>query len=195
MATANQDRTGNLTYAGKFGDVTVLAEYMMNNSTRISQPTAGTGRALGATYASGPINVGVAYTKIESDVGAQDEVTHVTAGAGYNFGDGKVSVGYAKNAIATSGVSDNTETNMWAGASFNISSKIAATAAYYKNTSNGFGSTVDKTKNTVMAGVTYDLSKKTALYLEMDRSVANAGAATSLDVTTVGTSLGLSTSF
>jgi predicted porin len=192
--SANQDRTGNLTYTGKFGDVTVLAEYMANNSTKIAQPTAGTGRSVGAIYAGGPINVGVAYTKIEASLGGTDEVTHVTAGAGFNFGDGKVSVGYAKNAIATSGVSDNTETNMWAGASFNISSKIAVTGAYYKNTTNAFGSSVDATKNTVMAGVTYDLSKKTQVYFEMDRAVANAGGA-AIDVTTVGSSLGLSTSF
>ena len=98
--TANQDRTGNMSYSKKFGDITVLAEYMMNNSTRITQPTGGTGRALGALYASGPINAGLAYTKIEASLGFTDEVTHVTAGAGFNFGDGKVSVGYAKNAIA-----------------------------------------------------------------------------------------------
>ena len=193
--SANQDRTGNLSYSKKFGDITVLAEYMANNATKTAQPTAGAGRALGLIYASGPINAGLAYTKIEASAGYTDEVTHVTAGAGYNFGDGKVSVGYAKNAIATTGVSDNTETNMWAGASYNMSTKMAVTAAYYKNTSNGFGSTVDVTKNTVMAGGTYAMSKKTELYLEMDRSVANAGVATSIDVTTVGTSAGLSTSF
>ncbi|MGV8933142.1 MAG: hypothetical protein ACOH1I_00855, partial [Gallionellaceae bacterium] len=66
--------------------------------------------------------------------------------------------------------------------------------AYYKNTTNAFGSSVDATKNTVMAGVTYDLSKKTQVYFEMDRAVANAGGA-AIDVTTVGSSLGLSTSF
>jgi predicted porin len=202
-----------MVFKTKFDAVTVQLEYMVNNGDKAAQPQGGTGRALGVAYASGPINVGFAYTAIEADkaAGFDNATTHMTAGAGYNFGDGKVSVGYAKNTIKASGagnpaVAEDTNTNMWLGASYNLSSKATVTAAYYKNAAVALsaptstvavpvpGSGNEATKNTVMVGVTYALSKATALYFEMDRAVSNAGGA-AIDATTVGTAAGLSTSF
>jgi len=189
------DRTGNLTYTGKFGDVTVLAEYDVTNATKTTQPSTGAGRAVGVMYASGPINVGASYTAIESSVGSDTPVTHVSLGGGFKFGDGKVSVGYAKKATKTT-ASDSTQADMWLGASYNVSSKIGATAAYYSRASNtGAAGASDSTSKVAMIGVTYNLSKATQLYLETDKTTTVAAAAGSPDVITTGTSFGLSTSF
>ncbi|HUX89074.1 MAG TPA: porin [Gallionellaceae bacterium] len=208
------DRAGNMTYAGKFGDVTVMAEYDVNNGDRnqdVGSTTApGKARALGLTYASGAINAGIAYTAVEAGVSMvtnpanptwvmspNDGITHITAGAGYNFGDGKASIGYAKKATKSLNTanSDATDTNMWLGASYNMTAKSAVTAAYYKKTTNsGLVDAFDADSNVLMAGVTYNLSKATQLYAEADKTtVVGTGDAT--DQITTGVSAGLSTSF
>jgi predicted porin len=229
-----QDRTGSLIYKGKFGDIGVQLEYDVTDATKNTQPGGSNGKAVGVTYASGPINVGVAYTIYGADpamvaAGIDNVTTHITAGAGYNYGDGKVSVGYAKNTIqqgakllnfvtptgtavpTTPGGTapgDTVETNMWLGASFNMSSKVGLTAAYYSNVTNSGSSaapsatspgSADTTKKIIMVGATYNLSKATQLYVEMDRAVSNTGVTgtgtQTVEFTTVGTSLGLSTAF
>jgi predicted porin len=197
-SSANASREGNLRYSIKTGDVTVMAEYDMNNSYESRQPTSGTGRAVGATYAVGAINAGAVYTTKEEftpAAGGTGATTHVTAGAGYNYGDGKVSVGYAKKATKVATTSDITATNMWVGANFNMSPKMTVTGAYYLRATNTGGANVDDVKsNTLMAQVVYSMSMKTQLYFEADRSVSNAGG-TALDVITTGMSAGLDVKF
>ena len=189
--SAFASRAGNVRYSNTMGDVTVLAEYDINNSYQSRQPTTGTGRALGLTYASGALNAGAVYTAKEADVGSDNSSTHLTAGAGYKFGDAKVSVGYAKKSTKTA-ADDSTATNMWVGASYNMSAKLAVTAAYYSLATNtGVSGAADVTKKTTMAQATYAMSKKTTLYAEADRTVDNAGA----DAVTSGISAGLDVKF
>lgn len=206
------DRAGSMAYGGKFGDVSVIAEYYVNNGNKaqdVDPSTApGKGRALAVNYASGAINAGFAYTVVEPGlvyatapttgitVTQNDGITHITAGAGYNFGDGKVSVGYAKKNTKAIAASDATDTNMWLGASYNLSTKMAVTAAYYSNAKNtGAAGANDSTKKTLMAGVAYGLSKATQVYLEIDKATSNTGVAGAADTIVSGTSAGLSTSF
>ena len=189
------DRAGNLVYTGKFGDVSVTAEYDVNNSTKTTQPTVGAARAVGVQYASGAINLGAAYTAAEATLGQDNAMTHVTVGGGYNFGDAKVSVGYAKKATKTA-ASDSTDTNMWFGGSFNVSSKVGVSAAYYSNATNsGATGAADGTKKIMIVGATYSLSKKTLMYVSLDKTTANTGATNAQDVVTNGSTLGLSTTF
>jgi len=197
-----QDRAGSVQYTNKFGDVGLTLEYDVNNGDKATQPRGGVARAVGVTYATGPVNVGVAYTTVEPSAGSTDKVVHMTAGAGFNFGDGKVSVGYAKNTIdafAGAGMSDEKDTNMWAGVSYNVSSATAVSFAYYKNAfTSGLqaaAGAVDSSKTTMIVAATYALSKKTNLYFAMDRAVYNAGTTTAVDETTTGTSAGLNTAF
>ena len=189
-----QDRAGNVTYSMQTGDVKVLAEYQIANGYQSRQPSTGTGRAIGATYASGPINAGFAYTAQEASVGVDDSNTHMTVGAGYNYGDGKVSVGYAKKATKTA-ANDSTATNMWIGADYNMSAKMAVTGAYYSKAANtGVAGADDSTTKVTMAMVTYSLSKKTTTYFEADRKVTNAGGGAA-DAVTSGFSAGLDVKF
>jgi len=210
--SVNVDRAGSVQYTNKFGDVGLVLEYDVNNGDKTTQPAGGVARAIGLTYATGPVNVGFAYTAVEPSAGQEDKVAHMTVGAGFNFGDGKVSVGYAKNTIAApstpagapAAIAEETDTNMWAGVSYNITSATAVSAAYYKNafvqmgsnyTATGLITAPEATKNTIIVAATYALSKKTNLYFEMDRSVSNAGSTGAKDATTIGTAAGLNTAF
>jgi len=205
-------RNGGMQVGLNLGDVKVNAEYVMNDAgaSRQSEYMAA-GRAVGVTYASGAINVGAAYSTQEATrssmttgpLNYDNSVTHMTAGAGYNFGDGKVSVGYAKKTTkgpatpATPG--DNTEANMWLGASYNLSSAMAVTGAYYNKVTNaGTANLSDTTAKTMVVGLTYALSKKTLVYVEMDKTATSTGAVTptaAVDTTMSGTAAGLSTVF
>ena len=193
--TTGTERSNNISYENKFGDVSLRAQYVMNNAQAGSQPSSGAGRAVGVDYASGPISVGLSYTATEDSTAAGDDAaTRVTGGAGFDFGDGKVSVGYDKNSNKTA-ANDNFSTNMWLGAKYNVSSKIGATLAYYKNTANDGGTTsVDSNKSRIIGAVTYSLSKRTTAYFEMDTQTSNAGG-TAIDVKTTGSGIGLATTF
>ena len=195
-------RSGGMQVSSKFGDVTVTAGYDSNNAQPAAQATTGTGRVVAATYASGAINAGAAYSAQESGTTGNfaNAATHVTAGAGYNFGDGKVSVGYAKKATGAA-VNEATVTDMWLGASYNMSPKIGVTAAYYSTATNtGVVDAANATRNVMVVAGTYALSKRTQLYAAIDRTASDTG----LNVTTEpgnsktvmsGTSLGITTTF
>ncbi len=191
-----QDRAGNVVYSNTFGDVSVRAEYDVTNATKTSQPSTGAGRAVGVTYASGAINAGVAYSAQEASAAGlayDDSMTHVTAGAGYKFGDAKVSVGYAKKATKTA-ANDNTSTNMWLGGSFKATGAVNVSAAYYNRVTNtGAANALDNTTKVMIVGATYDLSKKTQMYVSFDKTTLSVDG--SADVVTNGSTIGVSTVF
>lgn len=213
------DRAGSMQYSNKFGDLTMILEYDVNNGDRkqdVGSTTApGKGRGLALMYASGPINAALSYTVVEPGAvytvvggtgpanpaavtpGLAGQITHIAAGAGYSYGDGKVSVGYTKqNTQDFAGVaSDATNTNMWAGVAHKVTGKAEVSAAYYSRTTNsGATNANDKTSKVMMVAATYALSKATTAYLEFDKTTTNAGGAAQ-DVITNGTSIGLNTSF
>jgi predicted porin len=173
--TANITRNdSDISYTGKFGDITVMADKTMGAATSDSGATA----AAGVSFVGGPITAVVSYTKIKAAASPtliSTDVTHIQAGAGFNFGDGSVKIGYAQQKNADSSASgassvgnDVTTTNIWLGGNFNISSKIGVTAAYYKNTL-AVTAANDVVTTNVVAAVTYALSKKTAMYVEADK--------------------------
>ncbi|MFA6901634.1 MAG: porin [Gallionellaceae bacterium] len=186
----------DIAYTGKFGDITVMANKAMGTAGDDSSSNA----AVGATFKSGPINAGAAYSTAKPAVGSDASETQMTVGAGFNFGDGSVMAGYAT--LTTKGASaafeDAKRNNMWIGASFNMSSKIGLLAGYYKTATKAtvaLGAVQNEATDVRMVvGGTYSLSKRTKLYAEIDRKTTNAGGAAS-DVGTSGYALGLSTTF
>lgn len=199
-------------YTNKFGDISVDAQYVMDNADTASNTVAsvGQGRALAVDYAAGPISVGVSYSSQDSSVqtgtNLENPVTLVTAGAGFNYGDGIAKIGYAKKTtkagtVAT-GAYEATDTSMWLGANYNVSSKIGATLAYYKNTTNaGSAGAVDVNKAKLIGMVTYAMSKNTTAYVGAERESAETlatGSTTALSAdstVTNSTSVGLAIKF
>ena len=189
---AHGERYNNdISYTGKFDAVTVMAEYAMGDQT------AGDGRAstnaVGAGFASGDINVGGAYSKTKpASPATLSEETHFTVGAGFKFGDAKVSAGYAKNTVTPAGTtgSDTVNTYTFLGGNFKASSAVNVLAAYYRQVANAGGA--DTTTSTIVAAATYSLSKRTNMYVELDKkSVDNSVTTTDSS----GYSLGLATTF
>jgi predicted porin len=191
-------------YSNKFGDISVAAQYIMNNQDTASNSPASTGqgRSVGVDYAAGPISVGGSYTTVDSDVrtgtNKENPTTNVTAGAGFNFGDGTAKIGYAKKTTGAGSLAagqltnDATSTTMWVGANYNVSSKIGAALAYYKNTANagnaggGTAAAVDVVKTKLMGMVTYAMSKKTTAYLGAETESADVASTTTNSVGTTG---------
>lgn len=189
-------------YTGKFGDVTVMADRSMGSTSTTSTTApaapatsqalngsdAGATTAVGVSYASGAVNVGGSYSKVKSSntvTAPGSDMTHWQLGAGFNFGDGSVKIGYAdqKNAdtsatgtVATVGTDVETK-NMWIGANYNFTSKVGVTAAYYKSTLAVTGSG-DVVGTNLVVAATYALSKKTALYAEVDKQTVDGGSDT-----------------
>ena len=197
-STANKRYDNDISYTNKFGDVTVMAEHTI--PTTGDDSTAAT--AAGVTFASGPINVGAAYTATKAAAATNNaDARHMTVGGGFNFGDGKVSVGYAKNEAKSATVTstDTIATNMWVGASFNVSSKIGVTAAYYKLTNTASvaagAASVDLNTTKLMLGATYALSKRTNFYALLDKGTVETGTTTVTSTDNSGAALGLATTF
>ena len=198
-------------YTNKFGDISVNAQYEMDNADTASNTKAsvGQGRALAVDYAAGPISAGASYTSRDSSVqtgtNLENPITLVTAGAGFNYGSGVAKVGYAKKTtkagVIATGAIEGTDTTMWLGANYIVSSKIGATLAYYKNTTNSgaIGGSTDVVKTKLIGMVNYALSKNTTAYVGAEResaeTLATATTLTADASVTSSTSVGLAIKF
>ena len=198
-------------YTNKFGDISVDAQYVMDNADTATNTRAsvGQGRALAVDYAAGPISVGASYSSSDSSVqtgtNLENPVTLVTAGAGFNFGNGTAKVGYAKKTtkggVIATGAIEATDTSLWLGANYNVSSKVGATLAYYKNTTNSgaIGGSVDVNKSKLIGMVTYAMSKNTTAYVGAEResaeTLATATTLTADQSVTSSTSAGVAIKF
>ena len=177
----------DVSYTGKFGDVTVMAEHNVPATGDDSSSTT----AAGVGFSSGPITVGGAYSATKAVVGSIADTKYYTVGAAFNFGDGKVSVGHSNNTVAAavSGGNDTVTKQTFIGASYNVTSKVGVTAAVYKKV---VTVAADVTDTKMMLAATYALSKRTNFYAEIDKN-SNDTAGTTTD--TNGYSLGLATTF
>ncbi len=161
-------------YTYTTGPITARAEYAFGeNAGAFSQ---GATRAIGATYASGPITVGGAYTRQNQNNAAAAPVKNFTFGGAYSIDPLRVSAGYAKNSV-DGGADDKL---WWLGASYNATAEAAVTAGYFDRKVTVAGA--DTKGKLFIVGGTYALSKRTNLYADIDytRTTPPAGAQTSL---------------
>lgn len=141
------------------------------NDTGTTLTTATSGMTgLNATYAAGPLMVGLGYGKLESSAGAVNAQTDSTGlVATYNFGVAKLFAGYtraktqANTAVNT--YTEATETNLGVSVPMGAATLMAG---YGRNTQDFtvLGASAGQTGNDLVVGVNYDLSKRTALYVK-----------------------------
>ncbi|MET0858879.1 MAG: porin [Telluria sp.] len=184
-ATAGTRKDNDIQYSGKFGDVTVRAEYALGEVAGSS--ANGSTRALGANYASGPLKLGGSYTKGKQNVGSANvpnykDYDHYNVGGAYNFGKLTAAVGYV-DSVQQTATRDTTSKWRWAGLSYKVTSPLSVTVAWYQTRAfNATGSAATAAgaakKDLYMAGLIYDLSKRTNLYAEVDVSRLDGGYAT-----------------
>jgi predicted porin len=162
----------DIQYTGSFGPVTVRAEYALGE---VAGRTSGNAAAaVGANYTAGPFTVGGAYTKRNPNLGTATVVnfqdnSQWTLGGAFADGPIRVAIGYMKeeqdNMVA--GVQRDTK-NAWVGGSYNITPAAALMVGYYQTKLQQ--AAADSTRKLLIVGGTYNLSKRTNLYANIDRA-------------------------
>ncbi|MBK4737987.1 porin [Noviherbaspirillum pedocola] len=167
----------DIQYTGTFGPVTARAEWALGEQAGSAR--SGSQQALGVTYANGPISVGGAYTlrkpliapATQTSAAQYDNNRDWTVGGAYTFGPARIALGYAKENQSLLGAGDVTQKNWWVGGSYDITPAMGLTAAYYDTRAsgqiNGLGGASGK-RQLLMVGATYQLSKRTNFYADID---------------------------
>jgi predicted porin len=166
-----------------FGPVTGRLEYALGEAA--GSTSAGSTKAIGATFASGPFSAGAAYSKRSATVAPAAFVPdgkNWTVGGAFATGPFRVAAGYMDEKLEpVAGTTKNK--SYWVGGSYNFTEAMALTAGYYKF----------KTTPTVVAegkrdlfiiGGTYAISKRTNFYADVDRNKFTGSA---VATTTSGT--------
>lgn len=184
-STAGTRDSNQVQYAGRLGDVTVRASYALGEVA--GSVRNGSKQAVGAVYAHGPLKLGAVYTTARNNVGSATatdykDYDHYALGGAYTFGIVTASVGYVNEKQATKGVDDTAKWE-WAGLSFKLSPAVKVTGAWYRNKvfNNKVSSKAgagDGKKDQYIVGLTYNLSKRTTLYSEVDFNKLDGSFAT-----------------
>jgi predicted porin len=165
-ASAGVRYNNDIQYIGNFGPVTVRAEYAPGEQAGTN--SGGSAKAIGASYSSGPIAFGGAYTERKPLVGgAFRDNKHFTVGGAYTAGSLRAALGYADEKQET-GTVDTTSKYAWGGLNYAISPAVSVSGAYYQNKTEAAGVS-GKRDLYILAGY-YSLSKRTSLYAEVDRT-------------------------
>jgi predicted porin len=164
----------DIQYNGTFGPITARAEWQLGEQTGSAR--SGSSQALGATYASGPVSVGAAYTRRKPNVATtatapanyQDN-RNWTVGGAYTFQPVRIAAGYSRD-VQDLGTGDQQQKNAWFGASYDISPSLGLTAAYYDTKVENYGTTanVNGKRQLLIIGATYAFSKRTNFYADVD---------------------------
>jgi len=186
----------NIQYIGKANGWMFGAEYSFGETE--GSIRNGATQAVALLYNSGPLAIGGAYTMQRPDTslsGSPDfrNQYQTTLGASYQFNDVRFSIGYIHAAVDTPSLTRlNGSDNIWAGASFNLTPRIGMTFGYYRTTLDVAGKEIAR-RNFAILGTTYALSKRTSLYLDLDRAELTGVIAFTPGKPTVqvGTSIGI----
>jgi predicted porin len=175
-STAGTRDSNAVVYGKQVGGLTVRAGYALGEVA--GSVRNGSKEAVGAVYASGPVKFGAVYTKAENNVGSTaapvyKDYDHYAIGGAYTIGALTASVGYVNEKQATLKTADDTSKWEWAGLSYQLAPRVTLTGAWYHNTvfNNAVSSKAaagDGKKDQYIVGATYDFSKRTNLYAEVD---------------------------
>lgn len=168
-AVAGTRFNNDIQYTGKFGPMTVRAEYALGEVA--GSQRNGAAQAVGLVYGSDALTLGGAYTRRTLNlaaVGAADYRGNDswTLGGAYNLGAARITAGYARETQETARL-DNVIKSAWTGVKYNLSAPLAVTGAFYQVKTDSAGA-IGK-RDFAIIGLTYALSKRTNLYSEIDR--------------------------
>lgn len=186
-------------YFGKFNGFTIGTEYIFGEQS--GDDSAGSAKALGLSYKSGPFVIGGALTRHEpniaavgksADYQAQNQYTY---GAAYEAGALRIAGGYMRTDTDTSkqNVTQQTE-NLWLGGSYDFTTAVSVTAGHYRTTLSG---ELAGRRSLDIVSLTYALSRRTHLYAEIDRArlTGIASRAVGGQASQIGISTGINHAF
>jgi predicted porin len=153
-------------YTGVWGPVTTRLVYGVGEQAGSFRDGATQGAAM--SYRKGSLNYGGGYTRKKSVTGL--DTKHYTVGGAYSFGNLRASVGYANQRDQVLGKSDTVTEYSWAGLQYNLTAPLQVIGAYYLTTKKQALAPADGRKGIFILSATYNLSKRTNLYAEVDRN-------------------------
>lgn len=178
-------------YTGVWGPVTTRLTYGAGEQAGSFRNGATEGAAM--SYREGKMNLGGGYTQKKSVTGL--DTKHYTFGGGYSFGNLRATAGYANQHDQVLGKTDTVTEYSWAGLQYNLTAPLQIIGAYYLTTKKQALAPVDGRKGIFILSATYNLSKRTNLYAEVDRNKYSGNFITVGQSGQTGVSAGVNTLF
>ncbi len=163
----------DIQYNGTFNNFTVRAEYSLGEIAGSNRDNRAA--ALGLAYAQGPFGLGAAYTAKKTNVNfapaapSYQDNTELTAGGVYRAGPFRFTVGVLnqKQETGTAVAATRSDTS-WAGVTYYFTPTLHLTGAHYSTDYALRGA--DGRKKLSMLSLVKNVSKRTEMYLEFDRT-------------------------
>jgi predicted porin len=190
-ATMGVSQNNAVQYTGSSGPYLVRLMYAAGEQTGSTRN--GAAYAAGMNYRQGPLSYGGAYTRKTSVAGL--DTNHYTLGGAYLFGAFRASTGYARQADQVLGHGDTVTKYSWAGLQYNVTAPLQLIGAYYLTTKDQALAPLSGRKGTYILSATYDLSKRTKLYAEVDRNKYSGSLVTVGQTGQTGMSAGINMDF
>jgi predicted porin len=190
-ATLGVTDNNEVGYTGTFGPVTTRVVYAAGEQAGSTRNGATQGA--GMSYKQGPVSFGGAYTQKRSVTGL--DTNHYTLGGAYLFAGMRATVGYANQRDQVLGRADTVTKYSWTGLQYNVSAPLQLIGAYYRTDKSQGIAPLDGKKDLFMLSATYDLSKRTNLYAEIDRAKLSGNFITVGQTHQTGISAGVNTLF
>jgi len=196
QASSGTRFSNDLKYVGEFGGFKLELENAFGEVS--GSNSNGSAHGIGLQYYGEGFTGGASYNRRSVLVGSvyRDE-DYYLVGAAFKHGDWAVSGGYMIDTIDLEGTAPNTATrNIFGGGSYSISPNLKLTGGFYRTTS-----TTDKArgKDMTIVGLDYLLSKRTKLYVELDRTKYKAKVVSTLNAAgasnQVGSTVGINHRF
>jgi len=178
QASSGTRFSNDLKYVGEFGRFKFELENAFGEVAGSS--SHGSAYGVGLQYYGDGLTTGASYNRRNVLVGSTyRDQNYYLVGAAFKSGSWAVSGGYMIDTLELEGTAPNTVTrNAFGGASYGFSEQLKLTAGFYRTTS-----TTDKArgKDMTIAGLDYFLSKRTKLYVELDRTKFKSAVVTTLN--------------
>lgn len=157
----------DIQYTKTFGPLTARVEYALGEVA--GSTSNGSSQGAGLHYQDKSIAAGAVFTRRNPLVGAtyQDNDQWLV-GASYTAGPFRVAGGYIDETQDV-GAAEAKIKNMWVGGSYNFTPALKVAGGFYKTKNTTVAGADGKRDLFIVAG-TYALSKRTELYLEVDRA-------------------------
>lgn len=190
-ATSGSRFSNDLQYRGNFGPVRALAEY--SPGEQAGSGSNGTAQAVGLKYSEGPFLIGTAYTRKNTLAGFGN--TSYTVGGSYKIGPVKAMGGMAQERQDSLAAIQYKNRQTWIGAIYSVTPVIDLTLAWFRSRYNDSVSASGQ-RNLYFLSASYQLSKRTVLYANVDRNLYRGALVPTTRMTSqTGISAGINHSF
>jgi predicted porin len=174
--------TNDIYYTGAFGPTVFRAEYALGGVA--GSASDGSTRAVGFNYRTPTLKFGFGYThkdnQLVAGTGPYFGDNEYTAGGAYTLGPVTALGGWSTNMQNTTAAAGTSIKNqyLWGGLRYQVNPFIEIIGAYYDDQNDTAG--VSGRKDVSIISITYNLSKSTLLYSDIDYTKYRGGLITNV---------------